>query len=121
MAVWRYPCILATDIERWTAVPFPEGAMVVPDNTVVVSTRGRALTRLQGGDFDGDVVSFSFNGDLVRFLDATSSVDELNIEEFEQDWQLQTYTESDHRNSANTNLFEQSLGVFIHFICKACK
>ena len=66
VAVWRSPVILPTDLEVWTAKPWPKGSGPIPNNTIICSTLGLGLTALGGGDYDGDDVSITTNHALIE-------------------------------------------------------
>ena len=83
VAVWRCPLQLPWDIEIWEALPWPDGITTVSDNTLYVSRKGFALTRMAGGDFDGDLCMLSTDPDLLHFLSITASaVESVDIESY---------------------------------------
>ena len=63
-AVWRYPAMSPTDIEVWTAIE-PPANVVLHDNTVVCSRLGNGILTLSGGDYDGDLLCFTNDPDVI--------------------------------------------------------
>ncbi|CAE7366740.1 unnamed protein product, partial [Symbiodinium sp. CCMP2592] len=72
-AVWRNPCMLPSDVEVWEAIDLPANADLVPDNCIICSVIGDGVVALAGGDYDGDVVFFTADFDLLEFLANTPS------------------------------------------------
>ena len=68
VAVWRNPVMLPSDIEIWESVPLPDDATLVPNNCIICSCKGMGVLALAGGDYDGDVVFFSSDRDLLEFV-----------------------------------------------------
>ena len=56
VAVWRSPVVMPTDIEVWTALPWPNSCWAIPNKCVVCSSTGAGVTNLAGGDYDGDTI-----------------------------------------------------------------
>ena len=62
------PVMLPSDIEIWESVPLPDDATLVPNNCIICSCKGMGVLALAGGDYDGDVVFFSSDRDLLEFV-----------------------------------------------------
>ena len=85
VAVWRYPCHTTHDIEILTAVePLP--GSILPENSIVLSRKGRVNSGMAGGDLDGDFNCVSFCHQLTALVAATEvSVRALNLQPFEDE------------------------------------
>ena len=80
VVVWRAPTQLPWDLELWEALPFPQGR-VMPTNCCVVSRKGLALSRMAGGDFDGDLVMVVFDEVLVNLVhETTAAIADIDVE-----------------------------------------
>ncbi|CAE7568793.1 unnamed protein product, partial [Symbiodinium necroappetens] len=80
-AVWRYPAMLASDIEVWTATkPLPSCAKYIPNNCIICSREGGGAVNLGDGDYDGDELMICGWDKLLDFLDNTPS--ELSYRDF---------------------------------------
>ena len=64
LVVWSCPSQLPWDFELWEAVPIPS-SRPAPSNCIVVSRAGLAVTRLAGGDFDGDLCCVSSDDNFI--------------------------------------------------------
>ncbi|CAE7280599.1 unnamed protein product, partial [Symbiodinium sp. KB8] len=72
--VWRYPVMLAADMEVWTAKkPLPDSAKYVPDNCIICSHECGGIVKLGDGDYDGDFIQISAWSELLNFMDSTPS------------------------------------------------
>ncbi|CAL1132630.1 unnamed protein product, partial [Cladocopium goreaui] len=58
-------------LEVWEACPLPKYAWFVPDNCCICTANGSGCVSLGGGDYDGDLLMFTSNPILLRFLDCT--------------------------------------------------
>ena len=76
-AVWRFPVMQPSDIQVWEACPLPKYAWFVPDNCCICTANGSGCVSLGGGDYDGDLLMFTSNPILLRFLDCTPSSSEM--------------------------------------------
>ena len=76
-AVWRFPVMQPSDIQVWEACPLPVHAWFVPDNCCICTTIGSGCVSLGGGDYDGDLLMFTSNPILLKFLDCTPSGTEV--------------------------------------------
>ena len=70
-AVWRFPVMQPSDIQVLEACPLPNYAWFVPDNCCICTTKGSGCVSLGGGDYDGDLLMFTSNPTLLRFLACT--------------------------------------------------
>ncbi len=77
VVVWRNPCQLPWDMELWEALEYPDQERTVPDNSIILSTKGHANSRMAGGDQDGDQNMLSFHQGLIDLVKATSAAGEL--------------------------------------------
>ena len=79
VAVWRCPCQTAIDIELWEAVAAPETMTCLPNNSVICSALGTGVSKMAGGDYDGDLIMVSFCHELVSFVRETHrSIDNIS-------------------------------------------
>ena len=88
VAVWRCPCQVGSDFELWNAVPIPDEILknhAIPNNCIIFSCKGYGVSRMAGGDSDGDLVMFSFNRHLASILKLTVLAEELDIDGI-NDW-----------------------------------
>ena len=76
-AVWRFPVMQPSDIQVWEACPLPKYAWFVPDNCCICMTNGSGCVSLGCGGYDGDLLVFTSNPILLRFLDCTPSGSEI--------------------------------------------
>ena len=71
VTVWRNPVVHPTDLETWSARPWPVENKWPIDNALICSTQGLGVTALAGGDYDGDEVFITADRGLLEFMLAT--------------------------------------------------
>lgn len=86
-AVWRFPVMQTSDLQLWRAVTLPKWAKRVPNNCVICTCKGSGAVALGGGDYDGDLLMFTSNKHLLKFLRSTPEA----LPEFERE---RTYIKS---------------------------
>lgn len=69
--VWRHPVMTSGDVQLWQAVPLPEGCRDFPDNCVVCTRKGSGISSLSGGDYDGDIIHYATDDELLELLRTT--------------------------------------------------
>ena len=84
IVVWRCPTQLPWDLELWEAVEKPRGQPSYL-NCIVVSRKGRALSYMAGGDFDGDLCCISTNKTLLGIVSETAAaVEKVDVKKLEK-------------------------------------
>jgi hypothetical protein len=99
---FRCPMALPTDMEVWFAIPVPEG-LVAEDNCVIVSAEGHGVSRMAGGDYDGDLVMIVFCYMFVALIRAIAPA----LAEFNFD-QLRSTLETELGATVKTEFFENT-------------
>lgn len=67
--VWRYPVMKGDrDIKVFTAIAPPKNLPAVPRNGVMFSVLDWGITRLSGGDYDGDIACYTTEPALLEIM-----------------------------------------------------
>ena len=88
VVVFRQPCHCPWDIEVMDAIPWPPG-YPIPRNTAFISREGKCISRLSGGDFDGDIVFLIWDAVLLDLMAVSQPyVDAIDIDAHETEVKL---------------------------------
>jgi hypothetical protein len=108
---FRCPMALPTDMEEWLAIPVPTG-LVVEDNCVVVSAEGHGVSRMAGGDYDGDLVMIVFCSIFVSLIRAIApALADFNFEQLRSklEAELGAPTKSEFRETSSKGRLKEYL------------